>query len=361
MESKGLLFIPDISGFTQFVTQTDIEHSRLIIQELLEVLINSNDTGLEVSEIEGDAILFYKYGDIPAFETLYQQVEKMFCQFHKHLMAYEFRRYCQCEACRSAISLSLKVITHYGEFAGYTIKNFNKLIGRDVIVAHQLLKNDIQQHEYWLVTKNILPAGNPTELKQWMTWYNSVKQTENGAIPYHYAQLGALKNEIQPDPSPRLGLNKKVKVISVSREYDSDIISLFHATGDFNYRPRWQEGVKAVEDVDHFLPRVGMSHRCVLEHRSVMLYSSSYYYSPEKIEFSETDEKKNSAANFILKKISDKTTSLTIDFYIRKNPLLQLYFNLLLKKKMESDMKKSLENLVEVVKEIILPPVTMKN
>ena len=55
MENKGLLFIPDISGFTQFVNETEIDHSRLIIQELLEILINANEIGLEISEIEGDA------------------------------------------------------------------------------------------------------------------------------------------------------------------------------------------------------------------------------------------------------------------------------------------------------------------
>jgi Protein of unknown function (DUF2652) len=57
VENKGLLFIPDISGFSRFVSQTEIEHSRLIIQELLEILINANQMGLEISEVEGDAIL----------------------------------------------------------------------------------------------------------------------------------------------------------------------------------------------------------------------------------------------------------------------------------------------------------------
>ncbi|MGI8583184.1 MAG: DUF2652 domain-containing protein, partial [Chitinophagaceae bacterium] len=75
MENKGLLFIPDISGFTKFVNETEIDHSRLIIQELLEILINANQIGLEVSEIEGDAILFYKFGESPNLEELYKQVE----------------------------------------------------------------------------------------------------------------------------------------------------------------------------------------------------------------------------------------------------------------------------------------------
>lgn len=352
MDNRGLLFIPDISGFTNFVNQTDITHSRLIIQELLEVLINANDIGLEVSEIEGDAILFYKYGDAPAIEQLYRQVEKMFCTFHKHLMAYEFRRYCQCDACKSAINLSLKVITHYGEFAGYTIKNFNKLIGKDVIVAHQLLKNDIEQHEYWLVTKNLLQNENPSELAQWMIWKNSAKQTETGEVPFHYTQLSKLKTEIQPDPFPDLGISNKTKVISVSAEYNTDILTLFHATGDFNYRSKWQEGVKAVEDVDHFLPRVGMSHRCLLENRSVMIYSSSYYYSPDRIEFSETDEKKMTSSNFILQKISDNKVRFTLDLYLRKNFFLRLFFKMTMKKKLESGFKKSLENLRTLIKEM---------
>ncbi|MGE5810421.1 MAG: DUF2652 domain-containing protein, partial [Ignavibacteria bacterium] len=57
MEKKGLLFIPDISGFTRFINQVEVEHSRLIIQELLEIIINSNSIGLQISEVEGDAIL----------------------------------------------------------------------------------------------------------------------------------------------------------------------------------------------------------------------------------------------------------------------------------------------------------------
>ncbi len=143
MENKGLLFIPDISGFSRFVAETEIDHSRLIIQELLEILINANNMGLEISEIEGDAILFYKFGDPPGMTEIYHQVEKMFVEFHRSIIAYEQRRYCQCKACISAINLTLKVITHYGEFTGYNVKNFSKLIGKDIIVAHQLLKNDI--------------------------------------------------------------------------------------------------------------------------------------------------------------------------------------------------------------------------
>ena len=169
MSDQGLIFIHDISGFTRFINETEIDHSRLIIQELLETLINSNEIGLEVSEIEGDAILFYKFGDPPQLEQIYRQVEKMFCEFHKNLIAYDRFQFCKCTACTSAINLTLKVISHYGQFTGYNVKNFSKLIGKDIIVAHQLLKNDIKDHEYWLVTQNLLPVNDPQRLTNWMT------------------------------------------------------------------------------------------------------------------------------------------------------------------------------------------------
>ena len=67
-----MLFIPDISGFTRFVNEVEIEHSRFIIQQLLEVLIKANEVGLEISEIEGDAILFYKFGEPQKLEIVVQ-------------------------------------------------------------------------------------------------------------------------------------------------------------------------------------------------------------------------------------------------------------------------------------------------
>jgi hypothetical protein len=351
MANKGLLFIPDISGFTRFVHSTEIEHSRMIIQELLETLINTNQIGLEISEIEGDAILFYKFGEAPELASLYRQVESMFCEFHRQLKAYDQTKFCQCKACIKAVDLTLKVITHYGEFTGYNVKNFNKLIGKDIIVAHQLLKNDIEQHEYWLITDSVAQQP-PVGLKQWMQWDSSAKQTENGEIAFHYTQLSQLKNEIQPVPSPQLTIENKVQMFSLSREYPTDIITMFHAVGDFNYRARWQEGVKKVEEVDHFLPRVGMRSRVSLDNGQVLIYTSSYSYQQDRIEFSETDEKKTNTVYFLMEKVSNDVTRLTISYYVRQDPVTNFLFRLTKKKKMEAALRRSLINLDKVVAEI---------
>jgi hypothetical protein len=356
MDNKGLLFIPDISGFTRFVNETEIEHSRVIIQELLELLINANQIGLEISEIEGDAILFYKFGESPDVVALYHQVAAMFRAFHRHINAYEDRRYCKCQACNSAINLTLKVITHYGEFTGYNVKNFNKLIGKDIIVAHQLLKNDIEQHEYWLVTDELINDDKKNaDLPEWLHWNSSVRETEIGGIPFRYAPLSELKKELPAEPAPVFDLSSKSKMISVTTEYDGSILQVFHAAGDFNFRHRWQEGVRAVEEVDHFLPRVGMRCRYVMDNGEAIIYSSSYNYSPAHIEYSETEDVKRTTTYYTIESLAPKRTRLTIDYYIPKNPIAEIFFVWTKKENVEKALRKSLQNLDKIVKEIRIP------
>ena len=359
MEHKGLLFIPDISGFSRFVTETEIGHSRLIIQELLEILINANEIGLEISEIEGDAILFYKFGEAPPLEVLYRQVERMFCAFHESLLVYDMHRYCQCKACMSAKALTLKVITHYGEFTGYNVKSFQKLIGKDIIVAHQLLKNDIPDHEYWIITPNL--SEHPLMMTQWMRWDASVKHTETGNISFHYTHLGNLRRELRPTgPSP-LVLDNMVKAFSVRKEYATDIITLFHASGDFQYRDKWQEGVANVEILNHYLPRVGMKCKCVINGKQTMVYSSSYKYQDDRIEFTESEQDGKFLTWFTLERMPTDVnaegppilrTRLTLDYHVRKEIASGLWFRLFRKGPIEKQFLKSLENLVPFVNEL---------
>ncbi|WP_353717371.1 DUF2652 domain-containing protein [Dyadobacter sp. 676] len=356
MENKGLIFIPDISGFTQFMHEIEIQHGRQIIQELLETLVNANQIGLEISEIEGDAILFFKFGQAPELETLYRQVERMFCDFHKYLIAYDNRRFCQCKSCISAVNLTLKVVAHYGEFTTYQVKNFRKLIGKDIIVAHQLLKNDIEQHEYWLVTQNLLNGQAPNGFTDWMQWHPGSKTTENDQIPFQYTQIGPLKNSIPPYKPPLLEPKEKVKMVSVSREYDVDIKKVFFTSGHLELRPRWQDGVKSIEELDHFLPGIGSRHKCVREDSETIMYASGFSYDPEsRVIFSESDEKFTGVCYFVLDKLAENRTRLSLEYYLKKDPLKQLSFRFFKKDKMEAEFGKSLANLEKLLPEITLP------
>ena len=139
----ALIFIPDISGYTKFVNSTEIQHAKHILEELLEVVLDANEIGLELSEIEGDALLFYRRGKAPTCKEILAQVQKMFVNFHKHLKKYETQRICSCGACCTANQLNLKFVAHYGEIAEKMVKDRPVLFGKEVIKAHRLLKNKI--------------------------------------------------------------------------------------------------------------------------------------------------------------------------------------------------------------------------
>ena len=353
MDNSGLLFIPDISGFTKFVNETEIEHSRYIIGGLLENIINSNQIGLTISEIEGDAVLFYRYGEAPSLDEIYGQVERMFYNFQKQLKNLESRRACQCSACTAAKNLSLKIITHYGEFSSYNVKNYSKLIGKDVIVAHQLLKNDIDLHEYWLVTSNLFSENKTdADLPQWLNWEMGNKQTEKGEVGYHYSLLSQLKENVQADPLSQLDLgNKRFKVLSESKIIDSPILTVLSIIGDFSLRSKWMEGVRSVDQVSHPINHVGVKHRSVEEDRTINLYSSSFDQTGDTFTYSETDEQKTFSIYFTLKPINDNRTSLVVDYYHKKLPFSELYFSLFKRKKLAQQITASLENIETLIKE----------
>src|SRR5262247_1785333 len=354
MENRGLLFIPDISGFSRFVNTVELEHSRFIIQQLLDVLLRANDSGLQISEIEGDAILFYQFGEPVALRALYTQVEKMFRAFHQYLVAYDHLKICQCKACISAAALTVKVITHYGEFTPLRVQQFEKLIGKDVIVAHQLLKNDIPHHEYWLVTHDL--HGQPAELTQWMQWQESAKETESGDIRFSYTPLGPLKHDIPPPSIPQ-ELAQKTKMLSVARDYEVDIKTLCYTVLHLEFRHLWHVGIQTIDEVEHFLPGIGSRHRYVLENgKTALMYISSFVYDPEgKTIFSETNAKDKSSLCFVAEKTGEHTSRLTLELYFPPHLLRQVLFNRLGKKKKEHEFRLSLECLDKVVKEMIVP------
>ena len=65
-------------------------------------------------------------------------------------------------------------------------------------------------------------------------------------------------------------------MITLSKEFDIDINTLFFNTIDFSQRKKWQVGIKDADQVSDTLPQVGTSHRCVLDKGEMIQYTSSY-------------------------------------------------------------------------------------
>ena len=197
MQNLGFLYIPDISGFTKFVTQTEIEHSNEIISDLIEVIIKSNDLGLNISEIEGDSVLFYLLGEPPALEAIVDQSKKIFMDFHAAIQTMTQEFDCNCKACTTISHLTLKFITHWGECKEVPIQKFTKLIGSDVILAHRLLKNSVPDKEYLLLSQKYLDNQESKSLirEEWINYKQDIEILEDfGEINIQYIPLSPLKS-----------------------------------------------------------------------------------------------------------------------------------------------------------------------
>jgi hypothetical protein len=181
---NGLIFIPDISGFTNFVKKIDIDLGWKITRELLIEMIESNPLYLEISEIEGDAVLYYKQGKPIEIEAIMNGFQAMMKAFNKKYQ--QLRNVYGIEA-----DLSLKLIVHYGSLSTFKIKGFTKLYGRAVIEAHRLLKNGSESKNYILITDEYLKALNKDvddiALPQWAHSEHECRFYEDvGIISFYY-------------------------------------------------------------------------------------------------------------------------------------------------------------------------------
>jgi len=262
---KSLILIPDISGFTEFVNNTEITHSQHIISELLELLIKSNDLGLQVAEIEGDAILFIKEESVPSLKDLIYQSKKMFLQFHRHLRQYDTHRICNCGACSAASGLSLKIIAHISELSFTVINNTRKPFGRGLIKAHRLLKNSIGVHEYLLLSESFsgeidsLDSGS----ESWVKFSKGSSVYEDlGEIHYHFILLKGLKNNVdEVEPIQLVPNDSNPVTYEGVIEQPADIV--FEVISNLDYRLMWSKGIKELRYDRNKINRAGMKHVCV--------------------------------------------------------------------------------------------------
>ena len=343
--SEVVLFIPDISGFTKFVAETEINHSQHIIRELLEILVDSNSIGLKISEIEGDAILFFRPGAPPSAAEFVEQARKMFVNFHTQLKRYELQRLCQCGACTSASQLTLKIVAHRGPASTVRIRDHTKLIGKDVIVAHRLLKNSLQQREYLLLTRDLLAGLKESNggLEAFADGADSYD--EIGAVEYRYLSLTKYREEVKAEKPEPFTVKNPHKVMELSQRIDAPAERVYQTLIDLPGRMNWIEGIKRVELHDGKPNQLGTKHRCVRDPTDPEIVTGDVKVTDTTFEFWETDVKKLVSLKYSVRRASADASELIVEFFVRGNILVRAIFSVLLKRKMKIGFEKSLKNL----------------
>ena len=152
MFESTLLFITDISGFTSFVAAADPEKGRDQAQRLLSCIVEANTIGLELCEVEGDAVFFYLRGEMPSWNEVQRQIHLMHSRFH---------------ACLSSMGLDgqlgIKFFVHAGNCDIIEVAGRRKLFGLDVIKIHRLLKGIEAGLDYAVLTSDaaVLLSAQP--------------------------------------------------------------------------------------------------------------------------------------------------------------------------------------------------------
>ena len=349
---QSLLFLPDISGFTKFVQTTEVEHSQHVIAELLEILIGSNQIGLELAEIEGDALFFYKEKSIPSLEEFFAQVESMFVNFHSHLKLLEENRICPCRACSSAPKLELKIIAHAGPLQFISVQNNRKPFGAEVIEAHRLMKNSVQSDNYVLISESLaqalkLPQGFKNDLFQFELGKN---EYDGKDVPYRFSVINKLDLQLKP-----FILSKKMEfdgppAIHVEKDFPIAADTLFEYITNYKYRPHWIKGVDRFEYDENQVTRNGSSHACVINNQHFNFQSVIKDVAPGQLVYGELtfdpppmDELYQF---YILTPLSEHSCKLEIEVYWKSgSPIKKLMLASIVKMKFRQTLKGSLTNL----------------
>ena len=360
LSDQALIFIPDISGFTQFVNNTEINHAKHITEELLEVLIDSNDIGLQLSEIEGDALLFYRNGKAPTAAELLAQVQKMYVNFHGHLKKYETSRICSCGACLNANELRLKFVAHYGEVAEKHVKDRSKLFGKDVIVSHRLLKNEVKSEEYILVSKNLMNACSTWLHLKEIAWSPVTEQKEKldtGPIEYCFVELEALSEHI---PEPTLedysihGATQKL--LETEGLIEAPIDLAFDVLSDLSLRHEFTVGLIGSDMLSDKLTRNGSTHRCVIQEneKDPLFVSHDFQFKKNKITFVESNHRDQFVSVWTLTAISKGLTRVSLAYFAKPNLMKALFYKFFFKKKHDKANQQSFVNFNAYCKKLLV-------
>ena len=146
----GYLVLADISGYTSFVAQTEIEHADLALSFLLETIVEKISNLLTICQLEGDAVFAYiEESKLQEAKSLLDLVDQTYLAFREKALALYSQATCPCRACRALPTLDLKFMVHHGEYLIQQVAGERHLLGTDVNLIHRLAKNHVSESTGW--------------------------------------------------------------------------------------------------------------------------------------------------------------------------------------------------------------------
>jgi hypothetical protein len=314
--------------------------------------------GMEIAEVEGDAVLFYIEDSQVDIQSILNQCEQMFLKFHRHLMEYELNRICNCGACSTATQLSLKFIVHSAEIGFTTVNNHQKPFGPGLVLIHRLLKNKINLQEYILLTENLFPAIAKYEGKNEDSQMTFIDGSENyetiGKINYKYLDYSFLLQKVA-DVDPPVLNNLSSNPVIYEDVIQSSINKVYEILSNLDYRLEWQQGVKELKYDENRVNRVGTKHICVFTGSKYQFETISRHDAKENMIYGEklSNELFNREINvyYILEK-DGPHTKVRIEIHFDPLPVIGHLMLPMIKFRFKNALVKSFKSLKRYCEQI---------
>ena len=137
------LVLADISGYTSYLAGVELDHAQDILADLTDAVVRALRPTFRLAKLEGDAAFAYVVADVIDGSVLQDTIEHCYIAFRRRLRDIGQASQCDCNACTNLPRLDLKFVVHHGLIARQRMAGREELVGRDVIVVHRLLKNDV--------------------------------------------------------------------------------------------------------------------------------------------------------------------------------------------------------------------------
>ncbi len=137
--------IADISGYTSFLAGVELDHAQDIIADFMDTVVKSLRPPFRLPKFEGDAAFVYALTEKVDGALLQDVIESAYFSFRRRMRDVKQASVCECKACVAMGDLDLKFVVHHGQMVKQKIGGREELAGRDVILVHRLLKNQVSE------------------------------------------------------------------------------------------------------------------------------------------------------------------------------------------------------------------------
>ena len=277
-QETGFLVTADVSGYTEFLTGSELDHAHDIMRGVMRVLTRALGFPFRVVKYEGDALLCFAPASDAASGLLLDVLEGAYVEFSDHAFNMKTCTTCTCKACGNMQRLDLKIFLHHGSFMVEQTGKAVDLAGPDVILLHRLMKNHVRQRAgvdaYLLATRAALERiGMPTGFADHNESYEHFGEVPCGVLDLRTSLA-------QRRESREVRVTRKDAQVVLDRAVPAEPSAVWDAYFEPSRRVAWDTELTSVRNTLNGRGRAGVGATMHCAHGSFAIVGTTLDWKP---------------------------------------------------------------------------------